>query len=353
MDTALSQIEAWKGAGLGLSVSVNIDALQLQQPDFIDRLCGQLAAHPGVVAGDLELEVLETSALGDIAQASRVMLACRDLGIEFALDDFGAGYSSLTYLRQLPARQLKIDQSFVRGMLNDAEDLAILEGILGLATAFRRRAIAEGVESVAHGEMLLRLGCEFAQGYGIARPMPAEAIPGWLAGWRPAPTWANARPISRDDRPILFAAVEHRAWFVAVTDYLRGERDAPPLGQDQCRLAGWLGQEGQARHGGQPAFKAVVLLHRQIGTRANALLALKRRGHGESALAGIDEIHSLQGYLSGTTADSVRGGGGPHQAWTRAAPGAAATWRAPLSARCGPGGANGLFGRAERRSPGS
>ena len=294
LDTALSQIEAWKGAGLGLSVSVNIDALQLQQPDFISRLRAQLAAHPGVTVGDLELEVLETSALEDITQASRVMLACRDLGIDFALDHFGAGYSSLTYLRRLPASQLKIDQSFVRGMLDDPEDLAILEGILGLARTFHRRAIAEGVASVAHGEMLLRLGCELAQGYGIARPMPAEAIPGWLTGWRPAPSWRNLPPISRDDRPILFAALEHRAWISALTGYLRGERDAPPLEPEQCRLAEWLDREGQTRHGGQVVFEAIVRLHREICARTSALLAQKRQGQGVAALAGLDELHGLR-----------------------------------------------------------
>jgi hypothetical protein len=241
------------------------------------------------------------------------MLACRDLGIDFALDDFGAGYSSLTYLRRLPARQLKIDQSFVRGMLDDPEDLAILEGILGLAGAFHRRAIAEGVESVAHGEMLLRLGCELAQGYGIAQPMSAEAVPGWLAGWRPAPSWRNLPPISRDDRPILFAAVEHRAWISALTDYLRGEIEAPPLEPEQCRLVEWLDREGQARYGGQVAFQAVVLLHREICARASALLAQKRQWRGLVALAGLDELHRLRdAFLERVLA--LLGAEGPGQA---------------------------------------
>ena len=100
------------------------------------------------------------------------MQACREMGVGFALDDFGTGYSSLTYLKRLPADLLKIDQSFVRDMLDDLDDLSILEGVLGMSRAFQRQAIAEGVETLAHGEMLLRLGCELAQGYAIARPMP-------------------------------------------------------------------------------------------------------------------------------------------------------------------------------------
>jgi EAL domain-containing protein (putative c-di-GMP-specific phosphodiesterase class I) len=109
--------------------------------------------------------------------------------VKFALDDFGTGYSSLTYLKRLQVAQLKIDQSFVRDMLDDPDDLAILEGVIGLAAAFRREVIAEGMETVAHGTALLQLGCELAQGYGIARPMPADQLPSWVAHWRPDAAW--------------------------------------------------------------------------------------------------------------------------------------------------------------------
>jgi hypothetical protein len=117
--------------------------------------------------------VLETSALEDIAQVSDIMQACRALGVRFALDDFGTGYSSLTYLKRLPADMIKIDQSFVRDMLEDSDDRAIVEGVVGLARVFRREVIAEGRRDPAHGALLLQLGCELAQGYGVARPMPA------------------------------------------------------------------------------------------------------------------------------------------------------------------------------------
>ncbi len=107
----------------------------------------------------------------------------------FAIDDFGTGYSSLTHLKRLPAYLIKIDQSFVRDMLEDDDDLAIVEGVVGLAKAFQREVIAEGVETIAHGEALLQLGCELAQGYGIARPMPAGDIPAWANDWKPDDTW--------------------------------------------------------------------------------------------------------------------------------------------------------------------
>ena len=101
-------------------------------------------------------------------RASQVLNACREIGVSIGLDDFGTGYSSLTYLKRLPANVLKIDQSFVRDMLEEPENLTILEGVLGLASAFRRQVIAEGVETAEHGLMLLQMGCEIAQGYGIA-----------------------------------------------------------------------------------------------------------------------------------------------------------------------------------------
>ena len=191
IDTALTQMEAWQALGLTLSVSVNVGSRQLQQVNFVERLGAILARHPHVQPGHLELEILETSALEDVSSTSMTLRACHMLGVTFALDDFGTGYSSLTYLKRLPVAILKIDQSFVRDMLADADDLAILKGVIGLANAFKREVIAEGVETVAHGVMLMELGCDLAQGYGIARPMPGDRIPDWAAAWQSYPEWCQ------------------------------------------------------------------------------------------------------------------------------------------------------------------
>ena len=127
--------------------------------------------------------------LADIAQVSDVIEACAQIGVKFALDDFGTGYSSLTYLKRLRVAMLKIDQSFVRDMLEDPADWAILQGIMGMAAAFKQEVIAEGVETIEHGSLLLELGCMLAQGYGIARPMPGQEMPAWAATWRPDAAW--------------------------------------------------------------------------------------------------------------------------------------------------------------------
>ena len=184
VSTALRQMEQWRSQELSLCVSVNISARHLQQENFSFRLADMLAHCPAVAAHTLELEILETSAMEDMAKVTENIHRCRALGVRFALDDFGTGYSSLTYLKRLPAEILKIDQSFVRDMLEDADDRAIVESIIGLAQSFQRTVIAEGVETAAHGALLMQMGCDLAQGYGIARPMPAIALPSWVARWR-------------------------------------------------------------------------------------------------------------------------------------------------------------------------
>lgn len=206
---ALAQMDRWRSQGLELAVSVNIAALHFLEPCFIARLRGLLAEHPGTPVGALEIEVLETSELEDIDQVEQIIVACHDLGIGFSLDDFGTGYSSLTYLRRLSADTLKIDQSFVSTMLVDSGDKAIISGVIGLAAAFGRKVIAEGVETIAHARSLFALGCVLVQGYGVARPMPAESLPAWFASW-PDRAWISfaSEPRAVAHEPLLTAAAQ-------------------------------------------------------------------------------------------------------------------------------------------------
>ena len=191
LGAALAQLADWQRVGFRLPLSVNISAGHLQQPHFVNRLAEHLRVHPQLAPTDLELEVLETSALQDLPRVSALMRECQAMGVSFALDDFGTGYSSLTYLKRLPASVLKIDQSFVRDMLGSQDDLAIVQGVIGLAKAFGREVIAEGVETRAHADALQRLGCELAQGYGVARPMSAQQLPAWVNMWHTRPHWGG------------------------------------------------------------------------------------------------------------------------------------------------------------------
>jgi EAL domain-containing protein (putative c-di-GMP-specific phosphodiesterase class I) len=191
LETAMAQISAWRQRELYLPVSVNLSAQQLQHADFLPRLAELLRMYPDCSPEQLELEIVESSALQDIDRVSHLISACRALGVGFALDDFGTGYSSLLYLKRLPIQTIKIDRSFVHDMLTAPQGLALLQGVLGLARAFRLRPIAEGVEQLAQGEALLDLGCELAQGYGISPALPAADVADWIASWRTPAAWSS------------------------------------------------------------------------------------------------------------------------------------------------------------------
>ena len=298
IQAALQQLSDWHRAGLRIPVSVNVGARQLQDEAFVSRLSGFLADHPGFSPGDLELELLETSALEDVVHVSRVIAACQAVGVTFALDDFGTGYSSLTYLKRLPVRQLKIDQSFVRDMLDDPDDLAILEGVIGLASAFGRHVIAEGVETTEHGHMLLQLGCECAQGYGVARPMPGQDFLDWAAGWHPHPAWRNVPVLDKDHRPVLSACVEHRAWMQAMRTHLSGQRDRPPdLHPDQCHFGSWLATPGAWTLGTPVVRQCIEQQHQQLHQTAAALCHQHSRGDWAGAKAGLASLESASDEL--------------------------------------------------------
>lgn len=181
---AIHQMNAWKKAGEDLAVSINISAPHLMDRSFVGYLQGYLHSHPEVNPGRITLEVLESTALEDTKRASNVLARCQSLGLQVALDDFGTGFSSLTYLRTLPADIIKIDQSFVRNMLNDASDHAIVESVIFLAQRFAHPVLAEGVETMEQAQALRQMGCNYIQGYGIARPMPAGEVLDWARQWQ-------------------------------------------------------------------------------------------------------------------------------------------------------------------------
>jgi diguanylate cyclase (GGDEF)-like protein/PAS domain S-box-containing protein len=180
VDTAIDQLRSWRLAGFEIPVSINISAYHLQSPDFVRKL-KESALRRGAMdcLRRLQIEVLETAALEDIARIGSLIQDCRELGVGFALDDFGTGYSSLTYLSKLDVDTLKIDQSFVRDMLEDKGDHAVVHGIIALARAFDMNIVAEGVETEAHYRALFQMGCETGQGFGIAYPMPAHELVHW------------------------------------------------------------------------------------------------------------------------------------------------------------------------------
>ncbi len=179
MDQTLRQLRIWAADGHHWPTSVNIAARHFQLPNFVDRLQRLLAKHSDVEPRLLDLEILESTAIDNLEHVSQCLIDCQQMGVTFSLDDFGTGFSSLNYLKRLPAQTIKIDKSFVRDILHDKDDLALCEAIINLSRTFEREVIAEGVETDLQEKMLLGMGCYLAQGYGIAPPMPADQVSDW------------------------------------------------------------------------------------------------------------------------------------------------------------------------------
>jgi diguanylate cyclase (GGDEF)-like protein/PAS domain S-box-containing protein len=199
IDQVLLQLDRWQAAGKRWPISVNIAARHFQRADFVERLGQLLARHAQVAPQRLDLEIVESVAIENIQHVSACLQACQALGVRFSLGDFGTGYSSLSYLKRLRTQTIKIDRSFIRDILHDHDDLALTTAVIGLARAFGRQVIAEGLESIEHGELLLQLGCDVAQGYFIARPMPAADVPGWVERFVVPPQWQLPRSTGKTD----------------------------------------------------------------------------------------------------------------------------------------------------------
>jgi|APLak6261699311_1056244.scaffolds.fasta_scaffold01059_2 diguanylate cyclase (GGDEF)-like protein/PAS domain S-box-containing protein len=169
------QLKTWEANPMtqSLTLSVNVSARQFSQPDFVEQVC-KVLERTGAKATQLKIELTESLVLDDVADTIEKMKALKLLGVNFSIDDFGTGYSSLSYLKKLPINQLKIDQSFVREIDTDHSDAIIVQTIIGMAHNFGFNVIAEGVETKAQRDCLVRYGCNAFQGYLFSKPVPLE-----------------------------------------------------------------------------------------------------------------------------------------------------------------------------------
>ncbi|QVL51124.1 MAG: EAL domain-containing protein [Thiocapsa sp.] len=280
MDRALALLVQWQDAGLDLTMSLNLSACSLQDTGFVAALQEVLARYPSIDPARLLFEIVESEALRDIETTASVIRACAVLGVHFALDGFGNGYASLTDFRCLPAQVVKIDQTVVRDILRSRDGRSLVKGVIGIANAFQREVIAEGVESAAHGLLLMDLGCTLAQGYGIADPMPPERLASWIEGFRPPQLWSDRPAVdwSSEDLALLGLEAVHRDWVNRLVRHISTDTAtrAPELRPELCDFGRWYLGSGQARYGEMPSFRALDALHRQVHRQAEQLLALDR-----------------------------------------------------------------------------
>ena len=174
---ACAQLAAWEQERQSprVTLAVNVSARQLHGAEFVSDVLDALT-ESGADPTRLELELTESQLAEDVEAMIERMQQLREYGVRFALDDFGTGYSSLSYLKRLPLARLKIDRSFVRELLSDSNDVAIVRTIVALGRSLELEVIAEGVESQEQLELLLQLGCENFQGYLLGRPGPPTAL---------------------------------------------------------------------------------------------------------------------------------------------------------------------------------
>ncbi len=173
MEKACEEAKRWHDAGHPIRIAVNVSGEQFQQSDLVAHT-RSVIEKTGIAPHLLELEVTESAFMEDIQQTIKTLKELHALGVELAIDDFGTGYSSLSYLRQFPIDRLKIDQSFIRNALNNADDAAIAKTIIALGRSLNLKIIAEGVESADHEQFLVSEGCDEVQGYRYSRPVPSD-----------------------------------------------------------------------------------------------------------------------------------------------------------------------------------
>jgi EAL domain-containing protein (putative c-di-GMP-specific phosphodiesterase class I) len=174
LQTACRQLRQWREMGAtDLELSVNLSPVQFRERG-IEYLIERVLRETGIPPQSLELELLESAVIDNTRTAHASLKYLQQLGVQLAIDDFGTGYSSLSYLRRLPVHRLKIDQSFIRHLGDGSSDDVIVRAIIGLGHSLNLKVVAEGVETRAQFDCLLRLGCDEVQGDFVANPMPAE-----------------------------------------------------------------------------------------------------------------------------------------------------------------------------------
>lgn len=312
IEQAWRQLYIWHQQGLKIEVSVNISAYHLLWPGFVSHLETILAKHPQIASRHLQLEILESTALDDLAAVNRTIKTCHEaLGIGAALDDFGTGYSSLTHLRHLPVDTVKIDRSFVRDMLDDPDDFAIVESVISLSQAFGNQVVAEGVETQEQGLALLLLNCYIAQGFAIAKPMPANEIANWINHYQPFPIWktyANME-LSSDQTQIALRRLDLRQWLGRVEQCLTSNQNSmsnwPTMHPHKSHFGRWLKQVQQQEQYNKPWLNQLNALHEQLLHKGDVLMHQFWQGEAQTARAGFAELENIQQQLDSCLGEYV------------------------------------------------
>jgi len=301
IQNALKQLNNWNKQNINVELSINISSYHLQSPSFIEELKTSLELYPNIHHKNIQLEILESSALGEISLISKILNDCKELcGIKIALDDFGTGYSSLTHLRNLPVETIKIDQAFVRGILDNPNDFSITDSVIKLSNSFNREVIAEGVETIDHGLMLIAMGCIYAQGYIIAKPMPASQFPHWFLNYKPNRKWIGSANNQYSDKQNQIESLKLliTRWQQEFEKHLDSSDSknslASVLNSNKCYCGLWLKRVSQENLFDNALLIQLNNAHSNMHTIANILYNDKQNNNSNDKTNNLEEFKSIK-----------------------------------------------------------
>ncbi|CEG58530.1 putative bifunctional diguanylate cyclase/phosphodiesterase [Legionella fallonii] len=274
-------------------ISINISPYHLTQESFLNDLKEILAEHPKVKSEFIELEILETEVLSNLSQVKKLINECKKIGVLFALDDFGTGYSSLTYLRELSANKVKLDQSFVRDIINKSENIVILKACIDMCKLLKREVIAEGVETIAIGKLLLYLGCTNAQGYAISEAMPVDELCEWSKNWHSFPEWNMEVASKKEGALLLNAIIAHCARIDVIKNYLTLNHNASVMDiLKVCPVELWINRQRHLKPEQDAKLKRLQELHTEIYVETVDVFTLHEQGKNSEAVKRLELLES-------------------------------------------------------------
>lgn len=312
INEAIKQLSIWHKNGLIIKICVNISPRNFKQKDFIQTIKEQFREN-GIsldMLSNIEFEILETDVVENLSKSNEIVKEFKKLGVTFALDDFGTGYSSLMHLKELNIDTIKIDKSFVSGMLESSENMAIVQAVTALASAFDIKVTAEGAENIEQVITLMEIGCDDIQGFAISKPMPSSEVEEFISKFTPDPRWKLASHTlpSRADFELLLAESNHKYWIeTIITEFNKQNPDGSlvELNHRNCRFGKWFEQNRNKNYKLTPSFKDLDITHQKIHDFAHELYTTLLK---EQRVINQDEIEALNSMSSRLTAllDKIR-----------------------------------------------
>lgn len=296
IEEAIKCIAHCKHEGVTCSISVNVDGFQFQQPDFVEQVQEIFSRYPEVQPSQMTMELLESSALDDINSVTSIINQLRELGLRFAIDDFGAGYASLNYLKRLPVDELKIDQSFIKDIFEEPQGMVILESVVAMAKAFDMQVVAEGVETKEHIDLLLKLGLEVLQGYAISYPMEASKLMEWVEQHQDSKSWDRVDSLNRSGVMKTIALFELKKWMANARNCINGEETCEHLAFKSpvtCGFGSWLYADGRDLLN-YKLFSKIESYHDELHDLVETAIALKADGKTAEAKKLLNQVDLIE-----------------------------------------------------------